>query len=81
MPRHHSGHDANRPCASNDDVLANHVEGQCRVHSIAVRVENTEQIGGQINAGSEYVARGNHYIFGKGTVPVDAHTLSIGAQI
>ncbi|KAG0771212.1 hypothetical protein G6F22_016679 [Rhizopus arrhizus] len=75
------GDDADRACAGDQHVLADHVEFQCAVRGVAVRGEERGQFRRDLVGDRPQVAGRHHHVFGEGAVDVDADADGVRAQV
>ena len=66
VPRHRGGHDADRPRAGDQHVLAHQIKAQRRVHRIAQRIEDRADVVGNLVRQQHHVESGQLEILGKG---------------
>ena len=81
VPRDRRRHDADRPGAGDEHVLADQVERQRRVRRVAERVEDRRDLVGDVVRNLERVERRDHEIFGERAFAVDADADRVAAQM
>ena len=79
--RHGCGHLADRSGTRDEDVLADQVEGQCRVHSVPQRVEDRRRVIADLVGHEVGVSGRQDDAIGEATVSVDAHPDGRPAQV
>ena len=75
------GHDADRACASDQHILADDIEGECRVNRIAERIEDRRDLVIDCVGELECVQRGNDHVLGKAAGPIHADADRIATEM
>ena len=75
------GHDADRPGAGDQHVLAQHVELQGRVDGVAERVEDRLHVAGDVRVVDPDVGHRQRQVLGERPGPVDADALGVLAEV
>ncbi|SPF34488.1 hypothetical protein SBA4_150005 [Candidatus Sulfopaludibacter sp. SbA4] len=81
VPHHRRGHDADRPGAGDQHVLAQHRKGKRGVHGVAERVENGGHVQRNRFVVMPHVGHRQRDVFGERTRPVDPDPHGVGAQV
>ena len=81
MADHRRGHDADRPGAGDQHVLAQHVELQGRVDRVAEGIEDRLDVAGNGRVVDPDVGHRQRQVFGERAGPVDADPLGVLAQV
>ena len=79
--RHQRTHDADRPGAGDQHVLADQVEGQRGVDGIAERVEDRGDLVGHVVGDRHDIVLRDRQIFAEGARPVDADAERVAAEM
>ncbi|MGW2406806.1 3-hydroxyacyl-CoA dehydrogenase NAD-binding domain-containing protein, partial [Streptomyces sp. NPDC001739] len=80
MPGHRRRHQADRPRAGDQDVLADQRERQRGVHGVAERVEDRGDVEVHRDAVHPHVRRGQCHVLGEGAVPADTEPVEAVAE-